>query len=195
MPSSAKSVEIRFTPPLLNTESQAKFAALYKELEDELQPKGVIERIYVQDIACITWEVQRLRSCISHIVNQFRLSALKKLLRQLLCRQDFEDSYKRDEAAERLAREWFEDEEAKTQVASLLRQFQMDETDIEAEAFRSSLEELDRLSRMLTNLEFRRDKALHCIVEHRRNSPKQLELVTDRVSNGVPRYRPGQTSD
>ena len=45
--------QIRFEPALLIAESQDQFAELCGDLEQEIQPKGVIERTYVRDIANI----------------------------------------------------------------------------------------------------------------------------------------------
>jgi len=60
---------------------------------------------------------------------------------------------------------WFHSQKAKTQVAKLLAQFHLDESAIEAEAFRLTSSEIDRLDRVLTIAEIRRDSALRCIAD------------------------------
>jgi hypothetical protein len=86
------------------TEPPDQFASLRKELEQEIQPEGVIERTYVHDLAYIIWEIRCLRHYKTHIINSSRNEALEGILRQLLCRDLPDDSYdtERREAAEDL---------------------------------------------------------------------------------------------
>jgi hypothetical protein len=51
------------------TESADDFASLRAELEEEIKPRGIIERLYVDDFAIIVWEIQRLRRCKTAIIN------------------------------------------------------------------------------------------------------------------------------
>jgi hypothetical protein len=55
--------------PLLASESRRDFDAIYKALEKELKPQGIIQQMYVTEIACIVWETVRLRSCRVALVN------------------------------------------------------------------------------------------------------------------------------
>jgi hypothetical protein len=182
---------LRSMPPLLSTESQDQFVSLREELEQEIQPKGVIERTYVHDIASIIWEIQRFRRFQIVIINSSCFAALQKILQQLLCRpSDFDVIHFHAHAAEDLARSWFDkNKKAQTRVAKLLRTFQMDEAAIEAEAFRLCSEDVERLDRILTGLEFRRDKALRSIAEYRQILAKQLRQAADRIldNDEVPR--------
>jgi hypothetical protein len=123
----------------------------------------------------------RLRRYKTIIINNSRLAALRGILDQLLCRRDYDRPYDKDLDAEILARSWFGNKKAQTRVAKLLRQFQMDEGAIEAEAFRLCAEDLERLERMLTTLEFRRDKTLRSIREYRQILSKQLQQAGDRI--------------
>ena len=56
-------------PQLLITESAEDFAALNAALMEEIKPRGTIERLYVDDIAALVWEILRLRRCKVAIVN------------------------------------------------------------------------------------------------------------------------------
>jgi hypothetical protein len=170
-----------FTPPLLITESQEEFASLCSELEQEIKPKGIIERRYVHDIAYLIWEFQRLLCYKIVIINNSRFAALRKILEQLLSRQDYNGYEEHEKAAEDLARGWFENPHDKIKVAKLFRKFQMDEAAIEAEAFRLNAEDLERLDRMLGTSAFRRDKALRCIAEYRQSLSTQLRHAADRI--------------
>ena len=70
------------------------------------------------------------------------------------------------------------------------RKFGLDEGTIEAEAFRSRAEELERLDRMLAMAKVRRNKALRCIADYRQSLAKQVKQSTDRILDGdeVPRF-------
>ena len=71
----------------------------------------------------------------------------------------------------------------------MLRKFGLDESTIEAEAFRSRAEDLERLERMLALAEVRRDGALRCIADYRQSLAKQIKQATDRIldNDDVPR--------
>ena len=83
-----------------------------------------------------------------------------------------------------LARAWFSDLAGKKQVAQLLKDFQLDETAIEAEAVRCSIHQLEQLDRLLASLESRRNKALRCVAEYRGGLARQLRDSSDRIIEG-----------
>jgi hypothetical protein len=180
---------LRSVAPLLITESVDEFASLRKGLKSEIQPEGAIEQMYLDDFATLIWEILRLRRYKTAIINSSRRAALQGILEQLLWDQDYEHSYQKDKDAEDLARSWFTNKNAQARVAKLLRKFQMDEGAIEAEAFRLCSEDLERLERILTALEFRRDKVLRCIADYRQGLAKQIKQSTDRIldNDEVPR--------
>jgi hypothetical protein len=189
---------LRSVAPLLINESVDEFAALRKELKNEIQPEGVIEQMYVDDFAVLIWEILRLRRYKTILIDSHRHDALRGILEQLLCDDDYDQPYDKTLDAEDLARNWFDHKKAQARVAKLLRQFQMDDGAIEAEAFRLCAEDLERLDRLLTALEFRRDKALRCIAEYRQILSKQLRQAADRIldNDDVPRLiRVGRPSD
>lgn len=70
---------------------------------------------------------------------------------------------------------WFDAKNAQTRAGELLGQFQLDEGAIEAEAFRLSSEDLERLVRMLTLAEVRREKALRFVADYREGLSTQLQ--------------------
>ena len=88
------------------------------------------------------------------------------------------------EKAESLAHAWFSDPAGKKEVAQLLKDFQLDETAIEAEAIRSLTDKLEQLDRLLASLESRRNKALRCIAEYRGGLARQLRESSDRIIEG-----------
>jgi hypothetical protein len=197
MAASTKKNSLPLTPYLLITESQDEFASLREELEQEIQPNGVIERTYVQDIAYLIWDIRRLRRSKTAIINTALFAALRGILEQLLIRPATPAPSRRKQV-EALARGWFDNEKAKVKVARLLRMFRLDESAIEAEAFRLCAEDIERLDRMLTFAEARRDRALRCIADYRQAFSRRLQQAANRIldSEEVPKLAPvGKQSD
>jgi len=169
--------------PLLITESADEFDALRDAFEQEIKPRGIIERIYVLDISAIVWEILRMRRCKVVIINLALRSALQSLLKQLL-RQPGQYEYDVEDEAQTLAQSWFTVQEAKKQVSEILSRFDLDESAIEAEAIRKSSADLELLDRMLASLETRRNKALGCVAEYRASLAQQLRESADRIIDG-----------
>ena len=169
--------------PLLITESPDDFDRIRDAFDQELKPRGIVEQMYVADIAYIAWEILRLRRCKAGIINSAFLQALERLLKQFL-RQPGGFNLHMGEEAGSLARAWFSDPAGKKQVAQLLKDFQLDETAIEAEAVRCSIDQLEQLDRLLASLESRRNKALRCIAEYRGGLARQLRESSDRIIEG-----------
>jgi hypothetical protein len=177
------------SPCLTITEPADEFASMCEQVNQAIEPAGVIERMYAEDVIALTWEILRWRRSKAGIINGAFLAALQGLLEQLLNRRDFDPAFDHEEAAEELARGWFANQRAKSQVATLLRKFGLDEGAIEAEAIRSRAEDLERLDRMLALAELRRSKALHCLADYRQSQADRKKLSTDQIleNDEVPR--------
>ena len=168
-----------FKPSLLMTESEEDFASLSAALEQEIKPRGIVERIYVADIAALVWEILRLRRCKAAVVNTAFEDALKHLLNRLMGYLDSDSPESEERAA--LVSDWFSEPQAKGEVSELLAEYHLDESAIEAEAIRSQSEELEMLDRMLTSLESRRNRALRSIADYQDRFAKRTREVSDRV--------------
>jgi hypothetical protein len=171
------------TSPLLLTESKDEFNLIRDNLNDQIKPRGIIEQMYVEDIAYLVWEILRLRRSKAAIINSAFRDALTEVVTQLL-RNPGERNYQLKGNSEKLAREWFSDPDVKKQIAGLLREFNLDETAIEAEAFRKSADDLERIDRLMASAEARRDKALVCIAQYRGDFGVLLRERSDRLVDG-----------
>ena len=56
---------------------------------EEIKPRGIIERLYVADIAALVWEILRLRRCKVVIVNTAFKKALSNIVSRLAESQKF----------------------------------------------------------------------------------------------------------
>jgi hypothetical protein len=133
---------------LLITESTAEFDAVRRALEQEIGPRGIIERLYVNDISSIVWEMLRLRRCKTAIINIGFRPALENLLNQLLKWPDGFHSSVRDQAE--VCGELVYRSRGEKKSIALLDQFGLEEFAIEAEAIRRSLSELESIERLAT---------------------------------------------
>jgi hypothetical protein len=170
-------------PRLLVTEAEDQFAAIRTALAQELKPRGIIEKIYLQDMTVLVWEIWRLRRCKVAIINSEFRAALASLLTRLLS-EPGADPIRIDDEAAALAAAWFIDTAAKERVAELLRASQLDESAVEAEAIRRLAAELERLDRMIASAESRRNKALRNIAEYRGGLAPLLREAGDRIIEG-----------
>src|SRR5262249_28045923 len=144
-------------------------------------PNGVIEQAWVDDLAAVMWEILRLLRIKAEILNGAFCKALIKILEQVWS-EDFENYLERDHAIEDLAWKWLRnDSDAKEKVSELLAQHQLDETVIEAEAFRMRAEDLERLDFMLSRAELRREKLLTGIAAFRQGLAKLVRQVSDEL--------------
>jgi hypothetical protein len=131
----------------------------------------------------------RLRRNKAAIVNLAFRDALTEVATQLLLKPGQWKEQLKDRS-QKLAREWFSDPDVKKQIAGLLRKFDLDETAIEAEAFRKSADDLERIDRLIASAEARRDNAHVCIAQYRgdfgaRCARAAIDLSTAKFSNGT----------
>ncbi len=59
LPSVARDLLFFTKPMLLRSECEHKFDELLHALRGEIQPRGVVETLYVEEIAGIIWEILR----------------------------------------------------------------------------------------------------------------------------------------
>jgi hypothetical protein len=169
--------------PLLITESLDDFDCIRAALNHEIRPNGIIEHMYVADIAQLVWEILRLRRCKVSIINLAFRAALEELATQLL-RDPGQSKFHVKDEAEKLAEAWFSEKSAKKQISRLLKYFHLDESAIEAEAIRRSAADIELLDRLLASIEARRDKALRHITEYRSDLGRQMRKAADRIIDG-----------
>jgi hypothetical protein len=137
------------------------------------------------------WEILRLRRIKTNIIRNARLSALELILVRI------DHSLARNigltSEAKRLAAAWFEEDNSDKQfVQELLRQSQLDEGAIDAEAFRRAFPDVLQLDNMLTSKETQFSKTLRRIAQYRKSLALQIQSKADQIlaSNDVPGLEP-----
>ncbi|HEY6619407.1 MAG TPA: hypothetical protein VIY68_07675 [Steroidobacteraceae bacterium] len=165
--------------PLLITESADDFADMSDALNEEIRPRGIIEQLYIADVAHLSWEILRIWRCKAIMINMEYKKAIKAILQRLAVRGS-----EIHNDAEDLSYRWFVDEDARKTVLDFLKEFQLDESAIEAEAIGQGAVDLDLLDRLLASLQSRRDRTLRCIGEYRGSLAKRLRASSDRIIDG-----------
>jgi hypothetical protein len=167
-------------PLVLSTEKVDDFLALQAGFEQEISPKGAIERMYVHDVAALLWEIIRFRNAKTAIINTAFESALLAIIQRIMPKSKSVFPPQIDKA-EQLARGWFLEQKTRIEVKELLAAHELDDHSVAAEAIRQVAPDLERFDRMLTNLEVRRDRALQNIEDLRAGLAKRVRQASNRV--------------
>lgn len=191
---------------MLITESTEEFNRFHDALKDELKTSGTVEHLILNDIAELAWEIRRYRRAKTSLINSAVLPALRNLLRPAVprsipegqnrkkssddfglhtyTRADFEADSKVAAEVERLAHQWFVDENDRKMILEMLGDCKLDEYAIETEAMRIVAPELEKFDRFLLSLEWRRDKALRSLAEFRGGWGRDLHATVERMIDG-----------
>lgn len=211
LPSVARDLSFFTKPLLLRSECEHEFDELLHALSGEIQPRGIVENLYVEEIAGIIWDILRLRRCKVTIMNMSFEKALHKLISSHLkmrrpAREEesktdpfsltelwqppTKSEIERSKKINRLVRGWFTSNEGKQKVLSILRRSHLDESVIDAEVIRASFPDLQLLEKLLISLEARRDRSLRRMMEYRESFAGRVRTSTGRIIEGEPEQPP-----
>ncbi|UWU66929.1 hypothetical protein [Bradyrhizobium sp. NC92] len=165
-----------FDTPLVPTERRDDLLSLRRALIQDIRPVGILEEIFVLELAGHIWEMQRLGRSRTLLINLAIENALCELISRI------SDDLDEAECAA-LARAWLTDSHAKRQVLKLLAAVKLDEEAIVARATMDVFEDLQRLDRMLSQRQARREKLLRSLVEYRKNFAAQVQLAMARTQD------------
>ena len=171
------------TSPVLMNESADDLDCVREALNNEIKPRGPVEQHYLLDYAELTFEILRLRRWKMAILNTNFVPALETVFSKLL----HQSGYTYGEAsatAKDLAHRWFANKRVRKQGARLLRQCGLDESAIEAEAFRKSADNIELIDKLLASAESRRNKVIREIATYRNGLAQQLEKSANRIIEG-----------
>jgi hypothetical protein len=175
--------------PLVMTESQIEFDRISDALEQLIKPDGIVEQMYVTDMAHFIWEILRLRRCKAQIINANLHSVILEIIGDRAQSEsiDWRSCTTRDDiqiTATEFPKPIFMGEEVNEHALQTIDLLGLDAAAIEAQAVRRSFSDLDRLERLLAALEARRDKALRRVAEYRAGLSQILRECSDRIIEG-----------
>jgi len=214
LPSVARDLSFFTKPMLLRSECEHKFDELLQALRGDIQPRGIVENLYVEEIAGIIWEILRLRRCKVTIMNMSFKGVLHNLISSHLKMRrpakeeeesktdpwsltDFwrtttptRSEIERSKKINRLVRGWFTSNEGKQKVLNILHRSHLDESVIDAEVIQASFSDLQLLEKLLISLEARRDRSLRRMMEYRESFADRVRTSADRIIEGEPEQPP-----
>ncbi len=155
--------------PLLITESEEEYHRIRQGFYDEIGPVGIIEKMYVDELVDIVWEILRLKRCRAGVTNLNFHDSSHRILFKLI------------QAGPDVARDWISDPKAAEAVEGELATYKLDGSVIIADAIRKASFDLQAIELLLASLEKRRDVVLHRIYDFRRDLSSVLRRTTDRL--------------
>ncbi|MGH6715507.1 MAG: hypothetical protein ACREDC_04865 [Bradyrhizobium sp.] len=160
---------------LLTTESPDEFEALRTEFRNYIKPQNPIERMYTDEVVNLVWDILRWR--------RWKLALLKLAFRDALYEALVNSLHKVESGQETAATfdRWFTDAKVRQQTSDILGENKLDETVIDAVAYRLCSADVMRIEQLLAAAELRRDKALHAIALYRQSLAQQLRDQATRV--------------
>jgi hypothetical protein len=161
--------------PVLSTESKEQFESLRADFTNSIGPQDVIERMFCGEIACLVWEIMRWRRVRDAMLN----SAMQNALHDILV-EDLSELEGGDETIDYLAK-WLTSEETRNEILEMLKKYGLDQSSIEAEAFRQSSSDVMRLEQILASATTRRERALYMIRDYRDSLADRLRRKADEV--------------
>jgi hypothetical protein len=161
-------------PPVIASESRAAYDELLARMMRTLKPADLLEHVFLRDVVDLAWEVLRLRRLKANLMASAAHRGVAELLKPLV---------QQDEDRALLARGWVARVEgAVEKVENLLAAAGFGPDHIAAATFAANLFEFDRIDRLMTAAERRRNSALFHIERHREQFGRELRRALDEVT-------------
>ena len=171
------------TSAILMGEPGEDLAHIREKFSAAINSQGIVDEIYVLDYAELTREILRLRRWKTAMINRNFLPALQAVFQQLLRLSGYNFG-EADTAAQDIARRWFTNQQVKKSGMRLLRQHELDDSAIEAEAFRKSADEIELIEKLIASAESRRAKIIREIAAYRNELAQQLDNSANLIIEG-----------
>jgi hypothetical protein len=133
-----------------------------------VKPADAIEHLYVRDVIDLQWDLLRFRRLKSHLLSSSAPSGLAALMSARKY-TPFNDA--------RFASWLNNDPKAVKEIKALLTQWGLTEQDIHAQTMVKKINEFERLERMASSVEARRNAALRELERHREAVARRLRDV------------------
>lgn len=169
--------------PLLPGENAAQYDALRDSMVQQVKPIDVIEAIWVKDIIDLVWEAKRWRRMRNQILVQGRMNAVAELILPAFKRANpVRIEGITGSSAEALAAGWATGNTSSIeQVDKYLQERNLRTEDVTAHAFLLSLPAIERIDRMISLTEQRRDALIRDIERKRASVAQRLRAAATEV--------------
>lgn len=182
-------------PPLLEGEDPQAYDELLADVSAVIQPSDIFEEIWVRDVVDLTWEIRRLRRVKTNLLAVALPDALEDVLSRFIGKPKERDTG-RDlgirfpgdpipkQAERELAQKWEKrDPTAVKRVEGILKSANLAMEHVMARAFRSELENIERIDRMIMAEEARRNAAYRELERHRAGIANALRTSIQSVED------------
>ena len=167
-------IRLGLPPVLLKGEQPAAYEKLLAQVIAAVEPKDVIEELWVRDVVDLAWEAARLRRLKAELLNSSLALGLGRILDRVL---DLRHRTK-------LVQDWsLRDDAALTEVNMLLRQMGQSMDGVMGQTLSSKIDDIERIDRMLANAEARRNLVLREIDRHRAAVAARLRDATEQIED------------
>jgi hypothetical protein len=173
-------------PALISGEDLGAYYSLLGQLGAECGALGILDWIWVKDIADLTWQILRMRQWMRVMIENGQKTGLAAGIDQLLAMRPGETV---SATANRLADEAFSDlvpdehgRDGAARLSALLKPHGLGMHQIAAaNSFFQQFKSISDAEALIANLEYRRDRALRQIEDRRQSLGSQLRSTVEGV--------------
>lgn len=159
-------------------EDAKDFDALHENINAELKPRNPIERMWIQDIVYLHWEVLRYRRLKTHFLSLCRRDAMERILEKT--------GNAPYEEAKRISDKWIAgDEDVTIYVNEILENEGGGDSAVIAQVLSSHIDKIERIDRLMAASELRRDRMLHDLERRRADIAAPLARIIDQTKHGA----------
>src|SRR5262249_47231608 len=160
--------------PLFEGEDAAAYDELLARISGAVKPADIFEEIWVRDIVDLVWEVLRLRWLKANLMTATAYRGLQQILKPLV---GFLEE-------EKLAKAWAaRDQSAIKRVDKLLASAGLTMDAVMAQTLSISLDDIERIDRMIATAEMRRNAILHEVDRHRTTWGEELRRAAQQAED------------
>lgn len=169
--------------PTLPGEDEEHYDALLRSMIQQLKPADVIEAIWVKNIVDFIWDAKRMRQWRGRILMQARLKAVEDFITPALKNEDnLGFGMLAGPSADALAAGWVAGREIeKERVDGMLRDRGLSAADVPAHSFLLRLSDIEKIDRLASAADQRRDTLLREIERKRASFAQQVRTATADV--------------
>ena len=172
LPEPAAPLALLGPPPLFEAEDTAAYDELLVRISGTVKPADIFEEIWVRDIVDLVWEAFRLRRLKANLMTTVAHKGLRQILEPLM---DWADA--RDLTETWAARECA----AIKRVDKLLASAGLTMDAVMAQTLSISLDDIERIDRMIATAEVRRNAILREVDRHRTTWGQELRRAAQQA--------------
>jgi hypothetical protein len=161
--------------PLLPGEKEADYLDVATRVVRTATPSDAIEEFLVRDVVDLTWDILRLRRLKAGILRASMGVGVERVLAGVGV-----SSFERDSLSENWAAG---DESARNEFDAILTKAGLTIDDVTATTLASRMDDFERIDRMLSSAEARRNNALREIDHHREALGAAIRGAIDEVTD------------